>query len=1166
MLFENKESLSNFIEINTHYTRSVNLERDAQSVGLIKTYLPTTRALQTLQRIVQVFNHNEQPRAYTLTGPYGSGKSIFALFLAHLLNHEISARKVATQILVETDAELAEHYQKFVQTNGCLTILLTGNPSPLGKQLLKALYQGALNYWQDKIDKPTDLIEKIRLASESTYSVNDILGLVTALQRAVADSHGQGMLIIIDELGKFLEYEARHPDINEIFLLQGLAEYTATVQGVPLLLVVLLHQAFEHYARGVGERLKNEWQKIGGRFEGIAFLESTEQILRIVQKTFTQKLDIRAYPHVVQTAQQSASVLAQAHALPSAMDEKTANQLFLNCYPLHPVTLLLLPTLCQKMAQNERSLFSYLGSQEPSGFREILTQLTITHPQQAWILPHHIYEYFSLNQSLSGGDYLLQRSWIEIVTALDRLNDATLAQVNLLKTIGLLNLIGSQAGFKSSQEVLGLCDDELTENINYLQSKSVITFRAFNKEYRVWQGSDFDLPEVLQDTCHQLGRLELAEKLNESHLLLPVIARRHTFETGALRYFVPYFLDIDNYKRVISQYTNSACILLFIVETPEDNDLFKNKLVKQSDETSILACLPEGGELRRLLTEVEALKHIGNTEPSLNHDPVARREHQIYLKQAELQLQKAVKNVLEHPEKLSWYRQGKHRPIENRRILQNELSRIMGEIYAKSPKINNELINRSKLSGTIASARNKLLTAMLTHSNEFDLGIEKFPPEKSIYRSVFFATGLHRESGYIWQFSPINKKNDPCHLFPVWERIEKFFADSEKHPQAFNKLINVLLEKPYGVKAGLIPLLLVSAYLIHQHELALYEDGVFVPYFRPDVLDRLRVSFDQLLAKDVRKERIRKEFTVQRFRMEGINREILQEYVKLLSHSQISSEPDLLAISRPLLKFMRTLPDYTRNTQNLSDTAKAVRQACFDSSSPHTLLLQDLPTACGFGHLTDDTEKSLLQAFSQQLLMTLRELNNCYPQLLRDLQQDLQNAFKLFELNNLKDLQTDLVKRAKTIEEFAHPSEFISLFIKRLLDTSGTEQQWLERIFAILTDKPTDKWTDEYLRLANQKLNKVSNDFIGLEIFKLECQKREKDLQEDTDFILISIRQKGQVEKHDVAYLNNVTQQEAKNILEDMNKKISTWKKANKDTRLALLALLADIIIENSRK
>jgi len=224
--------------------------------------------------------------------------------------------------------------------------------------------------------------------------------------------------------------------------------------------------------------------------------------------------------------------------------------------------------------------------------------------------------------------------------------------------------------------------------------------------------------------------------------------------------------------------------------------------------------------------------------------------------------------------------------------------------------------------------------------------------------------------------------------------------------------------------------------------------------------------------------------------------------------------------------------------------------------------LQDLPTACGFGHLTDNTERSLLQAFSQQLLMTLRELNNCYPQLLRILQQDLQVAFKLPELNNLKDLQLKLVERAKTIEEFAHPRELISIFIKRLLDISGTEQQWLERIFAVMTDKPTEQWTDEYLHLANQKLSKLSGDFLDLEIFRLECQKRERDFQEDTDFVLISVRRKGQAEKHDVAYLNNVTNNEANNILN----KIPKWKKADKDIQLALLALLADHIIKDSQK
>ena len=75
------------ISVDTHYTRSIHLEKDAQS--LLISYIPTSRALQTLEKIATTFNEFDMPRAWSLIGPYGSGKSAFALFLSQLLGEKI---------------------------------------------------------------------------------------------------------------------------------------------------------------------------------------------------------------------------------------------------------------------------------------------------------------------------------------------------------------------------------------------------------------------------------------------------------------------------------------------------------------------------------------------------------------------------------------------------------------------------------------------------------------------------------------------------------------------------------------------------------------------------------------------------------------------------------------------------------------------------------------------------------------------------------------------------------------------------------------------------------------------------------------------------------------------------------------------------------------------
>ena len=79
-------SMQEKIKINTHYTRSVNLERDAESIDVINAYIPTSRALKLFGRISDGFTNKQAPRAWSIIGPYGSGKSSCQSFSSHLLS------------------------------------------------------------------------------------------------------------------------------------------------------------------------------------------------------------------------------------------------------------------------------------------------------------------------------------------------------------------------------------------------------------------------------------------------------------------------------------------------------------------------------------------------------------------------------------------------------------------------------------------------------------------------------------------------------------------------------------------------------------------------------------------------------------------------------------------------------------------------------------------------------------------------------------------------------------------------------------------------------------------------------------------------------------------------------------------------------------------------
>ena len=77
----------------------------------------------------------------------------------------------------------------------------------------------------------------------------------------VTDAVTAAFLVFIDEMGKFLEGAAN--DNTDLFLFQELAE-RASRSGKRLIVVGILHQAFEEYAHRLTRESRDEWSKNPG--------------------------------------------------------------------------------------------------------------------------------------------------------------------------------------------------------------------------------------------------------------------------------------------------------------------------------------------------------------------------------------------------------------------------------------------------------------------------------------------------------------------------------------------------------------------------------------------------------------------------------------------------------------------------------------------------------------------------------------------------------------------------------------------------------------------------------------------------------------------------------------------------------------------------------------
>lgn len=1127
-------SLTDVITVNTNYTRSINLERDIDSVSLVKSYIPTSRSIYALQKAVDTLRTEaKMPRAWTLVGPYGSGKSSFAVFLSHLLaNPNNHTAKAALKVLGKSCPDLQNQFNEITETTlGHCVVLLTGSPEPLGKRLIKALSDAVIEYWKHRKGAyPKVVKDVILLAEEEDISTSDIINTIKNLQITIEKIEGNGLLIIIDELGKFLEYEARHPDTNDIYLLQALAELAFTGGKAALSIYVILHQSFEQYAKGLGNSLKNEWAKVQGRFESIPFLEATEQTLQIVAKTIQHDSIIDLKP-IKSYTDSIAKVLADANALPGSLEEKEASKLFARCYPLHPVSTLLLPVLCQKVAQNERTLFNYLGSEETFGLKQSLTTLGKVGD---WIYPWEIYEYFIHNQSASLVDHVTHRRWAEVVTAVERLGGNDSNETRLLKAIGLLNIIGNQGGLKASRVVTSFClpDKNLVkEVILSLQSESIIQFRKYNSEYRVWQGSDFDIEEATNNGIQKLGLFSVADYLNTQYETRPIIARRFSIKTGTLRFFETAFVDSECYTN-LSNKSENARIIFFLSQDQDDSRKFQSELIDYYGDRDILVEFPQTELLRNAIAEVLALREIQASNQELHSDPIAQREFKDRYQMALQIEERKYSEIIDHPEKSHWYWKGKVFSVLNKRDLQKKLSEILDNIFYATPVIKNELINRVKPSSQAAAGRNKLLQAMVNYPHQEDLGIDKFPAEKSMYRAILRETGLHVFSGKEWGFIAPAKKSK---LYPVWKAMETFLETTEKTPRSFAELTEIISKPPYGIKSGLLPILYLALYIVKKEEIALYEDRRYLPSLSKEELERFVKKPDG--------------FTVQLFKIEGLNASLFQCYTNALFAK--NKAMSVIQAIRPLAQFINDLNEYAQKTTSIPKKAQALRSAFNLSKSPESLLFEGIPKALGYKKVDNQN----LEGYADALKLAIRDLKYAYDNLLKKQKELLENAFHLTKGRKLSELREQLRGRYQGLEQYTVDIDGLKAFIMRLTTNAEGDEKWFANLLMFLGNKDSQKWRDSDQSRAELRLSEYSKRILDLETLHLEQKRKVLHTDQDFDVILLKSIKKGDEERVHAIAIDSQTHKAAKAIKEKIRTNLNL---ESKELQLAVLAELVD--------
>jgi hypothetical protein len=666
-----------------------------------------------------------------------------------------------------------------------------------------------------------------------------------------------------------------------------------------------------------------------------------------------------------------------------------------------------------------------------------------------------------------------------------------------------LRIDGDLGALSSSPTVLEFAfEDEkikstdVSQALERLQQRSVIIYRRYNNGFSLWEGSDIDIEARLKDARNHIDANEsLAESLTKYFKPRPVVARRHSLESGTLRFFAVRYADVNTFDSSIEEALGDTdgVIIYGIALHADDLKTFADRATARTMESNpqVVIAIPQETEgLREAIFESACLRWVRDKTPELEGDRTARNELQGRLAKADAAVEALLLAFFDIGGRRSdfagrhgckWYRKGKRVQIGSERGLQEYISQVCDEVFYDSPKLRNELINRRHLSSSAASARRELIAAMLLHVGRERLGFEGYPPHASIYFSLLQETGIHRQEKGGWGFFPPKEDSDPG-IRAVWRAMDDFFATTEMERRSVAELFEILSKPPFGIKRGPLPVILCASLLHYDTEIALYEQGSFVPNLSAAVFERLVKGPDR--------------FQVQRCRVAGVRAAIFQRFANVIIKKPdnfFGERMNVLSVVRPLTRFASNLPAYTKNTQRLSKIAIQVRSALFEAREPDQLIFVQLPQACGVEPFTSDDsrETSEIDLFFKRLRTALAELQRAYDDLLTELEGLLIAAFSLKGSN--VDARNELRDRAAPLFDLTIEPRLKS-FIIRATDDQLDSVGWIEAIATFFAQKPPSAWSDADMARFEVNLAEVTRSFLHIELLSFELRKPGKEL------------------------------------------------------------------------
>lgn len=973
-------------------------------------YIPTPNAKQVFERIANNFRTGH--RAFNIIGSYGTGKSSFLWALEQNLSGK-------------NDSYFGSANGQYSGIKDFEFINLIGENRSFKKAFA----------------------EKLELKNDSTKAI------LLALKEKTKDK--TCTVIVVDEFGKYLEYAVANDPSSELYFIQELAEF-ANNPDWNIVFITALHQNFGSYFYNLKATDRNEWEKVRGRLLDISFNEPIEQLLFLAaerQKEMGFKIgDENKFERLLGLLQDS-NLINNAGIL----DKDLARKLF----PLDYLSAYVLVNALTRYGQNERSLFTFLSSNEKFGLKGL-----DSFNGEGFHLAK-VYDYLSTTLST----YLLDRKfnkdksqWEAAFLAFEKVSlfitdDAELKQMeNLLKTILLVNLFAREFGtwnelVLSEYAMLAMGIPDSAKLIKTLKSQRIITYSYATNKFKFSTGTSLNIEEAIENAGKDLSADLPITELLKQYIELPIVqAKAYQYKFGTPRLFKFRFseeLVFPEPEGELDGYVN----ILFT-----DKDI-KNQLFEISEKLvfpQLFVIVNSLDNIRRLLFEVEKVKIV------MERDAKDDIEAQNMLAEEQKFLETEIVALIESylfssTSDTFWIYNGREIEIASKTDFNKQISLFCEEKYGQTPRFRNELANREYLSTPIMTARKALLSDLLTNPHLEDIGYDKdrFPPQKTIYLSLLKDPGIHRLEGELFD---LGGPNDPSYQ-SIWKESEGFLMTSIFSKKNLEELYNGLMSGQLKLKRGFVEFWVPIFLIIKKEDFALFHnERGYVPYIDDDVLDLIHKKPS--------------DFSIKAYKVEGIKLDLFHQYREITALSdEIGKGSSFIKIFSSFVRFYRSLPTYTLQTDKLTQHARAFRNAISKAEDPASALFESIPNSLGYGRINFEEDQTILKGFVDQLNEVIYELRTAYDELLNRIESYLLETISTEE-TEFKAYKSEIQARYRSIKAHLLIPKF-KVFHTRLMSSLDDRDSWIKSLADQLLGKSIDQMSDQEERILMDRLKEA---------------------------------------------------------------------------------------------